>query len=30
MQVLRIENINLGETWRFGTFQVDLQPDGRR
>ena len=27
---IKIENINLGETWRFGTFQVDLQPDGRR
>ena len=27
---IKIENINLGETWRFGTFQVDIQPDGRR
>ena len=27
---IKIENINLGETWRFGTFQVDLQPDGKR
>ena len=27
---IKIENINVGETWRFGTFQVDLQPDGRR
>jgi hypothetical protein len=27
---VRIENINSGETWRFGTFQVDIQPDGRR
>ena len=27
---IKIENINLGETWRFGTFQVDLQPDGRK
>jgi len=27
---IKIENINVGENWRFGTFQVDLQPDGRR
>jgi hypothetical protein len=27
---LKIENINAGENWRFGTFQVDIQPDGRR
>ena len=27
---IKIENINVGETWRFGTFQVDIQPDGRR
>jgi hypothetical protein len=27
---LRIENDGAGENWRFGTFQVDLQPDGRR
>ena len=27
---IKIENINAGETWRFGTFQVDIQPDGRR
>jgi hypothetical protein len=27
---LKIENTNAGENWRFGTFQVDLQPDGRR
>ena len=27
---LRIENDGLAENWRFGTFQVDLQPDGRR
>jgi hypothetical protein len=27
---IKIENINLGEDWRFGTFQIDVQPDGRR
>jgi len=27
---LKLENINAGESWRFGTFQVDIQPDGRR
>ena len=27
---IKIENTGSGETWRFGTFQVDLQPDGRR
>ena len=27
---IKIENINSGENWRFGTFQVDIQPDGRR
>ena len=27
---LKLENTNAGETWRFGTFQVDIQPDGRR
>jgi hypothetical protein len=27
---LRIENDGAAENWRFGTFQVDLQPDGRR
>ena len=27
---LKIENIGAGEKWRFGTFQVDIQPDGRR
>jgi len=27
---LKIENTNAGESWRFGTFQADLQPDGRR
>ena len=27
---LKIENIGVGERWRFGTFQVDIQPDGRR
>jgi hypothetical protein len=27
---IKIENINSGENWRFGTFQIDVQPDGRR
>jgi len=27
---LKIENTGAGELWRFGTFQADLQPDGRR
>ena len=27
---LKIENDGVGEAWRFGTFQIDLQPDGRR
>jgi len=27
---LKIENIGSGQSWRFGTFQADLQPDGRR
>ena len=27
---IKIENTGVSESWRFGTFQVDLQPDGRR
>ena len=27
---LKIENINASESWRFGTFRLDIQPDGRR
>ena len=27
---LKIENTGSAESWRFGTFQADLQPDGRR
>jgi hypothetical protein len=27
---IQIENLNEGEDWKFGTFQVDVQPDGRR
>lgn len=27
---IKIENINSGENWRFGTFQIDVQIDGRR
>ena len=27
---LKIANTGSGQSWRFGTFQVDIQPDGRR
>tara|TARA_R110002012_G_scaffold1228_1_gene5056 strand:+ start:2341 stop:4569 length:2229 start_codon:yes stop_codon:yes gene_type:complete len=27
---LKLANTASGESWRFGTFQVDIQPDGRR
>ena len=27
---LKLANTAAGESWRFGTFQVDVQPDGRR
>jgi len=27
---LKIENTGASQSWRFGTFQADLQPDGRR
>ena len=27
---LKIENTGAGEKWRFGTFLIDLQPDGKR
>jgi|TARA_R110002126_G_scaffold60793_1_gene157856 hypothetical protein len=27
---IKIANTGAGQSWRFGTFQVDLQPDGRR
>ena len=27
---LQIQNLGAGQSWRFGTFQADLQPDGRR
>ena len=27
---LKIENTGIGQSWRFGTFQADLKPDGRR
>jgi len=26
----KIENDSSGESWRFGTFRLDIQPDGRR
>jgi len=27
---IKIENTNDSESWRFGTFRIDVQPDGRR
>jgi len=27
---IKIENTNISESWRFGTFKIDVQPDGRR
>ena len=27
---VKIENTSSGEEWRFGTFKIDIQPDGRR
>jgi len=27
---LKIENLSSGQTWRYGTFRADVQPDGRR
>ena len=27
---IKIENTSTGETWRYGTFRADIQPDGRR
>jgi len=27
---IKIENTAVGETWRYGTLRVDIQPDGRR
>lgn len=27
---LKIENTSSGESWRYGTFRADVQPDGRR
>jgi len=27
---LKIENTSTGESWRYGTFRADVQPDGRR
>ena len=27
---LKIQNNNINETWRFGTFRADVNPDGRR
>ena len=27
---LKISNNSTGQTWRYGTFRADVQPDGRR
>ena len=27
---LKLASTAAGQSWRFGTFQVDIQPDGRR
>ena len=27
---LKIENTSTGQSWRYGTFRADVQPDGRR
>jgi len=27
---LKIQNVSSGQTWRYGTFRADVQPDGRR
>ena len=27
---VKIENDDSGESWRFGTLRLDVQPDGRR
>ena len=27
---IKIENDDISESWRFGTFRIDIQPDGRR
>ena len=27
---IKIENTGSSESWRFGTFQIDLQQDGKR
>jgi hypothetical protein len=27
---VKIENDSSSESWRFGTFKIDIQPDGRR
>jgi len=27
---LKIENVTTNESWRYGTFKADVQPDGRR
>jgi hypothetical protein len=27
---LKIQNLSAGQTWRYGTFRADVQPDGKR
>ena len=28
--ILKIQNLSAGQTWRYGTFRADVQPDGKR
>ena len=28
--ILKIQNLSSGQTWRYGTFRADVQPDGKR
>jgi len=30
LAAVQIENENLNESWRYGTFRFDVRPDGRR
>ena len=30
LAAVKVENDGLNESWRFGQFRFDIQPDGRR
>jgi hypothetical protein len=30
MGTLKIENTSSNQSWKLGTFRLDIQPDGRR